>query len=422
MNLKDLKSKNLPDAPGVYFFVGEKKKILYIGKATSLRQRVRSYFSQNLAETRSVFIEQMVEKAKKVKFQETDSVLEALILESNLIKKHKPKYNTDEKDDKSFNYLVITKERFPRVEVVRKTEIENRFDKKEIKYLFGPFPSGGIFQEAMKIIRKIFPFRDSKCIPLGEKRNRDGKPCFNHQIHLCPGTCVGEISSKDYAKTIRHLKLFFEGKKSQLLKTLEKEMKGYAKTQEFEKAEKIKKKIFALNHIRDVALIKKDLIADSEEEVFRIEAFDIAHLAGDYRVGVMTVVEDRKVKKADYRKFNIQEKKDQGDGTALREIIFRRLGHLEWSLPDLIVVDGGVIQINAAKKALSERKISIPVVGVVKNKKHQPQRIVGLNKNFRKHKENILFANAESHRFAISFHRGKRGRDWISNSEVKAKI
>jgi excinuclease ABC subunit C len=412
MKKQDLKSKNLPDAPGVYFFVGERGKILYIGKATSLRQRVKSYFSQNLAETRSVFIEQMVKKAKRVKFQETDSVLEALILESNLIKKHKPKYNTDEKDDKSFNYLVITKEKFPRVEVVRKTEIENKFDKKEIKYLFGPFPSGGLFQEAMKIIRKIFPFRDSKCILLGEKGNREGKPCFNHQIHLCPGTCVGEISSKDYAKTIRHLKLFFEGRKSQLLKTLEKEMKGYAKTQEFEKAEKIKKKIFALNHIRDVALIKKDLIIDSEKETFRIEAFDVAHLAGDYRVGVMTVVEDGKVKKADYRKFNIQEKKDQGDGIALREIVFRRLGHKEWPLPDLIVVDGGVIQTNAVKKALSERKISIPVVGVVKNKKHQPQRITGPKKISQKFEKNILLANAESHRFAISFHRRKRGKDW----------
>lgn len=413
MNLKDLKIIYLPDAPGVYFFVGERSKILYIGKATSLRQRVRSYFSSNLAQTRSVFIEQMVERAKRVRFQETDSVLEALILESNLIKKYKPKYNTDEKDDKSFNYLVITKEEFPRVEVVRKTDIKNRFEKKEIKYLFGPFPSGGLFQEAMKIIRKIFPFRDSKCVLPGEKGNKEGKPCFNHQIHLCPGTCVGEISSKDYSKTIRHLKLFFEGRKSQLLKMLEKDMKGYAKNREFEKAEETKRKIFALNHIQDVALIKKDLIIDSEKRAFRIEAYDVAHLAGDYRVGVMTVVEDGRVKKSDYRKFNIQESDDQGDGTALREIIFRRLGHRNWPLPDLIVVDGGVIQINAAKKALLKKKISIPVVGVVKNKKHQPQRIAELKKSYQKHKENILLANAESHRFAISFHRGKRGKDWI---------
>ncbi len=407
MILNNLKKTKLPDSPGVYFFIGENGKILYIGKATSLRQRVRSYFSPNLAESRSILIEQMVQLTKNVKFQETDSVLEALILEASLIKKYKPKYNTDEKDDKSFNYLVITKEKFPRVEVVRKTDIKNKFNESEIKYLFGPFPSGNLFRDAMKIIRKIFPFRDSRCIPFGEKGNKTGKPCFNNQIHLCPGTCTGEVSSKDYAKTVRHLRLFFEGKKSQLLKTLEKEMKTYAKNLEFEKADKIKKKIFALNHIRDVALIKKDLMPEEKEAVFRIEAFDVAHLAGEHRVGVMVVIENGQAKKADYRKFNIKEKKG-GDSGALKEVISRRLNHREWPLPDLIVVDGNVIQVNSAKKALAEKNISIPVIGVVKNEKHQPKGLVGVGKISEKLKKNILLANAESHRFAISFHRRKR--------------
>lgn len=407
MRLDNLKKTKLPDSPGVYFFIGENGKILYIGKATSLRQRVRSYFSPNLAESRSVLIEQMVQLTKNVKFQETDSVLEALILEASLIKKYKPKYNTDEKDDKSFNYLIVTKEKFPRFEIVRKTDIKNKFGEKEIKYLFGPFPSGNLFREAMKIIRKIFPFRDSRCIPFGEKGNKTGNPCFNNQIHLCPGTCTGEISSKDYAKTVRHLKLFFEGKKSQLLKTLEKEMKNYAKNLEFEKADKIKKKIFALNHIRDVALIKKDLIPEEKKEIFRIEAFDIAHLAGENRVGVMVVIENGQSKKSDYRKFNIKEEKG-GDSGALKEIISRRLNHSEWLLPDLIVVDGNVIQVNSAKKALAEKNISIPVIGVVKNEKHQPKALVSAGKISEKMKKNILLANFESHRFAISFHRRKR--------------
>ena len=407
MDKNYFKKLKLPDSPGVYFFIGEKEKILYIGKATSLRQRVRSYFSLNLPKSRSVLIEQMVQLAKEVKFQETDSVLEALILESNLIKKHKPKYNTEEKDDKSFNYLIITKEKFPRVEIVRKTEIKNKFTKKQIKYIFGPFPNGNLFREAIKIVRKIFPFRDSKCTPKGERGNEKGKPCFNQQIGLCFGACVGN-SAKDYAKTIRNLKLFFEGKKSQLLKTLEKEMKNYAKDLEFEKADDFKKKIFALNHIRDVALIKRDLISEKSEDNFRIEAYDIAHLAGEYRVGAMVVVEGGEVKRADYRKFNIQEKENKGDGIALQEIIFRRLGHREWPLPDLIVVDGNIVQVNSAKKALKEKNISIPVVGVVKNEKHQPKDLVGAGKIFEKLEKNILLANFESHRFAISFHRRKR--------------
>ncbi|MDA3815334.1 MAG: GIY-YIG nuclease family protein [Patescibacteria group bacterium] len=409
MNIKDFDNTKLPDSSGVYFFLGEKGKILYIGKATSLQQRVRSYFSPRLSESRSVFIEQMVDRARSVRFQETDSVLEALILESNLIKKHKPKYNTDEKDDKSFNYLVITKEKFPRVEIVRKTDIKHKYSKKEIKYLFGPFPSGGLFQEAVKIIRKIFPFRDSRCIPSGEKGNKNGKSCFNKQIGLCFGACIGN-SAKDYSKTVRHLQLFFEGKKSRLLKDLEKEMKIYAKKQEFEKADELKKKIFALNHIQDVALIKRDLISDAE--TFRIEGYDVAHFAGENRVGVMTVMENGEAKKSDYRKFNIQEKKNKGDGAALQEIIYRRFGHKEWSFPDLIVVDGGVIQVNAAKKALIEKDILIPVIGVVKDEKHQPKGLVGAGNISEKLKRNILFANSESHRFAISFHRKKRQRDW----------
>ena len=158
MTKEKLTKKKLPDTPGVYFFLGARKQILYIGKATSLKNRVRSYFTYDIKEKRSEFIEKMVLEAKTLEHTQTDSVLEALILETNLIRTHKPVYNTRSKDDKSYNHLVITNEEFPRVLVVRGKDLTEQFTEKEIKYEFGPFPSGTLFREALKIVRKLFKF------------------------------------------------------------------------------------------------------------------------------------------------------------------------------------------------------------------------------------------------------------------------
>ena len=162
MEKNDLKKKKLPDTPGVYFFLGTKKEILYIGKATSLQNRVQSYFSNDIAEKRSKLIKQMVDEAKTVEVTKTDSVLEALILESNLIRTHKPKYNSISKDDKSYNHLIITNEEFPRVLVVRGKDLATKFQDSIIAYHFGPFTSGTLFREALQIIRKWFPLKASR--------------------------------------------------------------------------------------------------------------------------------------------------------------------------------------------------------------------------------------------------------------------
>src|SRR3989339_715890 len=158
------KMKKIPDGPGVYFFLGAKKEVLYIGKATSLRSRVRSYFSPDLAKARGPLLVKMLEKATTIDWRETDSVLEALLLEANLIKSHKPKHNTDLKDDKSWNYIVITKEDFPIIRYVRGRELAMQ-DPDDYLHTFGPFPHGLQLKAAMKIIRKIFPYRDDKCVP-----------------------------------------------------------------------------------------------------------------------------------------------------------------------------------------------------------------------------------------------------------------
>ena len=178
----NLSKFKLPDSPGVYFFK-KGRAVLYIGKATSLRDRVRSYFASDIVSTRGESIARMVNEATSVAHKKTDSVLEALILEANLIKSHQPPYNAISKDNKSFNYVVITKEDFPRVMTMRGRELGElnlKPNTSNLKAVFGPFPQGSVLREALKIVRKIFPFSDN-CRP------NQGKSCFNAQIGLCPG-------------------------------------------------------------------------------------------------------------------------------------------------------------------------------------------------------------------------------------------
>ncbi len=402
MEKETLKKLKLPDTPGVYFFLGVRKEILYIGKATSLRNRVRSYFVDDITEKRSPLIMQMVALAKTVEHTATDSVLEALILETNLIRSHKPKYNTKSKDDKSYNHLIITNEEWPRVLVVRGKDLTEQYTASEIKYHFGPFPSGSLFREAIKIVRKLFQFYDTKeAVDAPLSKLARGKIDFNRQIGLYPS----EQNRTHYLRTIRHIKFFFEGKKKTILKELEKDMMKEATLQHFEEAGRLKKKMFALNHIQDIALIKTEHHVYRDEKNLRIEAYDIAHMAGKDMVGVMTVVEGGEANKNEYRKFKIKTISDANDPGALREVLRRRLEHDEWPFPQIIVADGNIIQKNAIESVLREFNMSIPVVAVVKDERHKASRLIGPSMLLSQHKLEILLANAESHRFAINYYR-----------------
>src|SRR3989344_1380146 len=424
MQKENLKNFALPDVPGVYKSLGSKREILYIGMATSLKSRVRSYFASDLVATRGSHIRKMVGDAVAVEWHETDSVLEAMILEANLIKKHQPPANSRDRDNKSFNYLVITREEYPRVLIVRGRELFQKWQEKDIRHLFGPFPAGGSLKAAVKLVRTIFPFRDM-CVP------GSGKPCFNRQLGLCPGVCEGVVSKRAYAQTIRHIALLFSGKKEKLLEDLKKEMAHASKRQQFEQAVELRRQIGALTHIRDVALIRRDspyqgekcrraeatqllrASADAFEsrggEVhhFRIEAYDIAHTAGTETVGVMTVVEGGEAKKSDYRMFRVRGFKNDDTG-ALKEILNRRLTHTEWPSPRLIVLDGGKGQLNAARAVLEAVGVSIPTVAVVKDEHHRPREIIG-DSSYRISKErDIIMANSEAHRFALAYHKRRR--------------
>ncbi|MEK7582157.1 MAG: UvrB/UvrC motif-containing protein [Patescibacteria group bacterium] len=421
MKYQALKKLKLPDTPGVYFFIKKTpaEEILYIGKAASLKDRVKSYFGDDILRTRGLHIANMVTLAQTVRFMKTDSVLEALLLENQLIKKWKPKYNTKEKDDKSFNYVVITKEKFPRVLIARGKNLGNKLKIKnfKLKIIFGPFPHGALLRDAMKIIRKIFPYRDN-CLPAPQgptSRTQDsppsrGRACFNRQIGLCPGICTGEISGREYGKIIKNLKLFFEGRKKEIVDSLEKEMKFYAKEMQFEKADIIKKRIFALKHIKDIALVKNNFKESLTDNIFRIEAYDVAHLSGKNSVAVMTVVENGEVNKNEYRKFKLRTILESDDLASLEEVLKRRINHREWRMPDIVVVDGGANQKRRAEKVLEEASISVPTLAVVKNEFHKPRGILGEVKLARQYEKEILLANSEAHRFAIKYHRKLRDK------------
>lgn len=364
----------------------------------------------------------MVTLATKIDVVTTDSVLEALLLEANLIKYHQPKYNTDEKDNKSHNYVVFTKEDFPKIMLRRGRTIMADGDTKKYKYVFGPFPHGNQLNVALKIIRKIFPFSDEKCTPASEALAAGKKPraCFNRQIGLCPGVCTGEISKETYAEHMYNLKLFFEGKKKALLRNLNSQMEQCAAEQKFEQAGSIKRQIFALNHIQDIALLKTeerigtstggDFSKNAQNTAYRIEAYDVAHSSGKNVVGVMVVIEDGEPKKSDYRKFIIKLNPGINDTAALKEIVRRRLGHLEWPLPNLIVVDGAEAQLNAARLILNERGFNIDLVAVVKDAHHKPREILGEKSHVVQRGAAILLANSEAHRYAVAFHRSKRDK------------
>ena len=287
---------------------------------------------------------------------------------------------------------------------------------------YGPFTNGGQLKEAMKIIRRIFPFLDDKNSNYIE---------FYRQINLVPDL----DDRKLYLQNVRNIKLFFSGRKPQIFRNLKRQMKEYVKMREFEKAGEVKRQMFALQHINDVALLKQESgtfsnfsslrpsheymggtlrkLKIEKSSAFRIEAYDIAHMGGKNMVGVMTVVEDGEAVKSEYKKFRIRTQNNTNDTGALTEVLERKMRHQEWGYPRLIVVDGGVAQINAAKAVMLRMNLKIEVVSVVKDERHKPKAILGDEEIVRKYKRDILLANSEAHRFAIAYHKKMRNQNFL---------
>ena len=409
------KIKNLPDTPGVYIFYNSQKEIIYVGKASSLKSRVRSYFSGKKSPRP---IEEMIHEVIDFKIEQTDSALEAAILEGYYIKKYLPKYNIQWRDDKSWNYIGISKDLYPRVLTIRQHELTDQ-KKKEFKNLYGPYP-GLNTKEALRLLRKIFIF--STCEPSAKR------PCFYYQLGQCLGVCTGEISAKDYvSKVIRPLCLFLDGQKKFLIKKIEKEMAVAAKSKNFEEAARLRNQLHHLQKIQDVALLNdsflKDKVKDSRFHgndnadtslIKRIEGYDISNLGSSDKVGSMVVFDDSGSLKSEYRKFKIKTVIGQSDVDCLAEVLERRLKHNDWAMPDIFLIDGGLPQVNKTKSVLREAGVNTPIVGIAKGSLRKRNDFfvvtesVEIKKWIKENKNLLIKVRDEAHRFAIAFNRAQR--------------
>lgn len=451
--IKPEKISDLPKTPGVYIFY-DKGKILYIGKASNLRERIKNHFNQPSYKD-NLFIKEV----EKVGTLPLSSEIEALIEEARLIKKYQPKFNVMFRDDKNYFFVGMTKEDWPGVftthQLNNKQLITNNKrklkDKKKQKNkklsvvsckllvdYIGPFTDGTALKEALKTLRRAIPYRSCKRLPK--------KPCLYYGLNLCPGPCLMERNfqripelknqylklKREYQKQVQYLKEILEQGKEKVIRNLQKEMKEAAKKEEFEKAEKLKKSIESLKKVflhrliltdqkrakkRNFGKLLKQALSLSKIPK-RIEGYDISNIQEKEMVGSMVVFsplyEGGKLWKYQpdkkwYRKFKIKSLKKQSDTGCLKEILKRRLFHPEWPFPDLIFIDGGKGQLNVAKKVWQEfgnKKTYFLSLAKRKNilYNNSPQTFLSLNKLTEEVKMLILNLRDEAHRFALSYH------------------
>jgi excinuclease ABC subunit C len=418
--------EELPDKPGVYIYRNDKKQIIYVGKAISLKNRVRSYFQST--EKLGPKTAALVSNIDSLEHVNVESEFEALLLEAELIKRHTPRYNIVLKDDKSYLYIKITtNEEIPRVSVARRENI------KDVTY-FGPFPSAQTAKGVLKTIRRIFPYRSCKTLPK--------TPCLFYHIKLCPAPCAGLISKDDYKKVVKQLTLFLSGKRKVVEKQIEKEIAQAAEELRFEDAAKLKKQLDEIQYITQSFRRPQDymenpnLIEDERQKTLeelhghlshhmtiptlpkRIECYDISNIQGKNAVGAMVVFTNAQPDKREYRKFKIKTKDTPDDYTMMTEVLTRRFNN-DWPLPDLIVIDGGKGQLEAAHKALASSGIAIPTISLAKRleeiyiKGSEEFIKLDLPRNS-KALQLLQHIRDEAHRFGITFHRSLRSKKLLS--------
>lgn len=389
--------KRVPEKPGVYLFYFGKAPI-YIGKAVNLKARVKSYFQNKDLGFR---IQKMVSLVDSLNFILTDSEIEALILEADLIKKYQPKYNVKAKDAKSYLYLAINfKEDFPGVYFTRGGD----FGKKGFRY-FGPYTSADNLRQAVRFLRRIFPFKSC------QKMTR--KTCLWYHLGRCQGPCEGKISKTEYRADLEQFIEFLKGGKKRLIKNLEKAMRTVSKKKNFEKAAVLRDKIFSLKHLQNVWLSSSKI---PQKVPHRIECYDISNLAGKFATGSMAVFTDGEPDKSQYRKFRIKTVKKISDTEMLAEVLKRRYRHLEWSMPNLVIIDGGKGQLNVAQKVILESiNLNIPLVAIAKGQDKKDQ-LFFQGKKVLPDQKLIQRVRDEAHRVALKYHRWLRSKNLLKKS------
>src|SRR3989338_5327182 len=410
-NIDKLKKQisSLPDSPGVYLMKDAQGRILYIGKAKSLRKRLFSYFGRGLSNKTLGLMSHLSD----IDYRLSSCESMALLLEAGLIHKYKPKYNVSLRDDKSFPLIKITNEEFPRVHITRRKEAGGA------RY-FGPYTNAALLRDALKIIRHYFPYRSCKRMPK--------KPCIYYRLRLSPAPCAAKISKSEYAKTIKQICLILEGKNDNLLKELARLMQSKAREREFEEAAGLRDKLIALSAFKPA--YTQPLAAQAPQagirqlkEVLgfkalprRIEAFDVSNISGRQASASMVSFYNGLADKANYRRFRIKTVKESNDYQMLAEAVLRRYRRVkEENLPppDLILVDGGKGQLRAVKKELEHLGFNMPVISLAKKDElvHTlvsctPLRLKSNSAALRL----LQHIRNESHRFALAYHRILRKR------------
>jgi len=420
----------LPDAPGVYMMKDITGRVIYVGKAKSIKRRVPSYFQSPGSYSPRTFA--LISNVRDLEYIVTRNEKEALVLENELIKYFYPKYNIALRDDKTYPHLKLTiDEDFPKLVMVRISKRERvKHRTPGIKY-FGPYPDVSSLKRTLKTIQKIFPLvKCSKSFFLARRKEGNPSNCLDFHLGQCLAPCVEWISGEDYRKIVEKVVLFLSGKGESLLKKLKEEMEKASRRLDFEKAKILRDQVQAIQSISEKVNLrqveKQKLKAAGMGEVLielqkaielenlpeRIEAFDISEIYGDSAVGSTVVFSGGRPENKSYRKFKIKMVSGIDDVGMIKEVIYRRYTRLireKGLLPDLILVDGGKGQVNGAKGVLKELGLeSIPVVGLAKGEeliflpqRSRPIRLPSSSPTLHL----IQHIRDEAHRFAIRYHR-----------------
>ncbi|MGD0091554.1 MAG: GIY-YIG nuclease family protein, partial [Planctomycetota bacterium] len=356
----------LPDAPGVYIYRDKEDHEIYVGKALSLRKRVRQYFDDSRPpDAKSA---KLVASIQSIEFVECQSEVEAFLLENRLIKDLQPAFNIRGKSDINFPLVEITDEDFPRVLITRD------HSNAKSKY-YGPFISGSWLRVAMRVLQRAFKYRTCNLnIKEGDPRNRYARPCLEYYIGRCGAPCAALQSSSDYKATLRRLGLFLQGHPGEAAKELEREMKQAAKERRYEEAASLRDTLTALRSLRAHGSLSDEMepgvlhinpkegLAQLQELLKlpqpprRIEGIDIAHLLGAECVGALVTFMDGLPSREQYRRFRIKTAPGADDFASVREVVFRRYSRLlneGAAFPDIVLIDGGLGQLHAAREALA---------------------------------------------------------------------
>lgn len=390
-----------PDAPGVYLMRDRASRVIYVGKARSLKKRLLHYFRPGLDNKTQA----LMEKVAQIEYRLASSETLALLLEYKLIHEFNPHYNILLKDDKSFPWVRISGEDFPCFEIVRKkTDTASRY--------LGPYTSAKLLQNALKIIRREFTFRSCSVLPK--------RACVYSRIRLCPAPCVGQITVASYRGLVENIILILEGKTDLLISKLTALMQEKARLKDFEAAARIRDQLAVLAALwasQPADGLKNELVSLQQSLKLknlpvRIEGFDLSNLYGTLAVGSLVSFYRGQPDKSNYRRFKIKSFSGIDDYKMLAEVIHRRYVRLLQEakpLPDLLLIDGGKGHILTAARQLDSLGIKIPLVSIAKEKENIYQ--VGLDSRLSRPKLGpgalnlIRRIRDEAHRFAVVYHR-----------------